>query len=211
MSALKAYDCYLVSVAREPDPSRKTELLAQIVEYLLDKPLATVTFRTLAHALGVSTFTLVYHFGSRAELLSEIVGAISGRENDIQAQLSAEPPSLDAYFSGLEQSWQWSIQPRNRQLQRLEFEAAMMEAVDPGPRSYTRALYERWQAIGRDALLALGCSEADAEAESRLTVSAMFGLQYDLIVNEDVEAATAAFRAMLDGHRRHLESLVRQG
>ena len=67
-------------MSRRPDPERKPELVAQILDYLLDKPLSSLTFRTLASGLGVSTFTLVYHFGTRAELLSEIVAAISGRE-----------------------------------------------------------------------------------------------------------------------------------
>src|SRR5690554_3037675 len=98
-------------VPREVDLSRKPALLAQILEYLLDKPLATVTLRTLAKALDVSAFTLVYHFGTRAELLSDIVAAISTREHEVQAQLSSAPPSLDAYFAGIEQSWEWSIQP----------------------------------------------------------------------------------------------------
>ena len=140
-------------MSRRPDPERKPELVAQILDYLLDKPLSSLTFRTLASGLGVSTFTLVYHFGTRAELLSEIVAAISGREAGIHENMVAHPASLDAYFDGLESSWQWAMQPRNRQLQRLEFEASMIEALDPSGHVFVRKLFARWQRLGYEALL----------------------------------------------------------
>lgn len=205
---LFANDCYVGAVTREPDPSRKPLLLAQILDYLLDKSLASLSFRTLAKALDVSTFTLVYHFGSRAELLSEIVWAISQREQDIRVNLSNAEEPIDAYFDGLELSWEWSVQPRNRQLQRLEFEAAMMEAQDPTSHTFTRSLYAHWQHIGYEALVSLGIDEADAEVESRLTVDAMFGIQYDLVINRDVDRATAAFRHLVATHRARIERLV---
>lgn len=198
-------------MTREADPARKPQLLAQILEHLLDKPLATLTFRTLAKALDVSTFTLVYHFGSRAELLSDIVWAISAREQDIQANLSENQGTLDAYFEGLRRSWEWSIQPRNRKLQRLEFEASMMEAQDPTSHTFTRELFAHWQKIGNDALIAFGLSETDAEIESRLTVDSIFGIQYDLVVNQDVERASAAFQRMVASHRSRVEALMERG
>lgn len=207
-SQSQAHDCYVSRVTREADASRKPQLLAQILEYLLDEPLASLSFRTLANALEVSTFTLVYHFGSRAQLLNDIVGAISVREAEIQRNLIENLGTLDAYFEGLHQSWEWSVQPRNRKLQRLEFEASMMEAQDPSSLEYTRALYGRWQKIGKDALQELGLSEADAEIESRLTVDTIFGLQYDLVINGDVERATAAFNHLTKTHRARLEVLL---
>ena len=195
-------------MTREADASRKPLLLAQILEYLLDQPLASLSFRTLARALEVSTFTLVYHFGSRAQLLSEIVAAISARETDIQRNLSENQGTLEAYFDGMERSWEWSVQPRNRKLQRLEFEAAMMEAQDPSSHDYTRTLYARWQQIGKDGLQALGLNEADAEIESRLTVDTIFGLQYDLVINGDVQRATVAFNHFRSTQRARLKALL---
>ncbi|MEX1079581.1 MAG: TetR/AcrR family transcriptional regulator [Homoserinimonas sp.] len=195
-------------MAREADASRKPLLLAQILEYLLDKPLATLSFRRLAKALDVSTFTLVYHFGSRAQLLSDIVWAISAREQDIQKNLSENPGTIDAYFDGLDRSWEWSVQPRNQNLLRLEFEASMMEAQDPTSHTFTRELYAHWQKIGLDALQAIGLSKADAELESRLTVDSIFGIQYDLVINQDIDRATAAFRHMLAAHRARVEALA---
>src|SRR5476649_1125876 len=116
---------------RHSDPLRKPQLMAEILDYLLDKSLASVSFRTIAQALGFSTYTLVYHFGTRDQLLSEIVAAVSTRTAAVEVQLLETPDTLETYFHGFEESWAWTLQPRNRQLQRLEFEASLIEAVEP--------------------------------------------------------------------------------
>jgi AcrR family transcriptional regulator len=87
---------------RQPDPLRKPQLLGEILEYLLDKSLASVSFRTLAQALGFSTYTLVYHFGSREQLLSEIVSAVSTRTDMIEDQLLQTPDTLETFFKTFE-------------------------------------------------------------------------------------------------------------
>ena len=193
-----------------PDLERKPELVANILEYLLDKPLSGLTFRKLAAALGVSTFTLVYHFGTRAEMLRDVVSAISAREAGIHENLVINPASLDAYFDGLERSWEWTLEPRNRQLQRLEFEASMMEALHPEEHTFVRALFARWQQIGYDALVSFGISEVDAEEESRLVVDTFYGVQFDLVVNGDEAKATAAFSRAVALHRHRIEELLGQ-
>lgn len=198
----------LLTMARTVDPSRKPALLEQILDHLLDKPLSSLTFRTLAKALDVSTFTLVYQFGSRADLIREIVHAISSRAVLIQDRLAADNSTLDTYFEGLVMSWEWTLQPRNRQLQRLEFEAGMLEALDPEQFTFTRALYEHWQSIGRDALLSFGLTSEDAEAESRLVVNTFHGIQYDLVLNRDEAAATASFELAMRHHRSRIEALL---
>jgi AcrR family transcriptional regulator len=167
-----------------------------------------LTFRTLAKALNVSTFTLVYQFGSRADLISEIVKAISSRAGLIQDRLASDSSTIDTYFEGLVISWEWTLQPRNRQLQRLEFEAGMMEALDPVELTFTRALYTHWQTIGRDALLAFGLAPDDADVESRLLVNTFHGIQYDLVLNRDEARATASFERAMQHHRARLESLI---
>lgn len=194
-------------MARTPDPLRKPALLEQILDFLLDKSLADMSFRTLAKGVGVSTYTLVYHFGTRAELLREIVQAISSRSSVIQSRLIDES-SLDIYIGGLVLSWEWAVQPRNRQLQRLEFEAGMLEAVHPDELTITRALYARWLSIGTEALEGLGLSPEDAAAETRLIVNIFHGIQYDLVLNDDVPGATATLERAVEQHRARIEALM---
>jgi AcrR family transcriptional regulator len=193
---------------RQPDPLRKPQLIADILDYLQDKSLASVSFRTISQALGFSTYTLVYHFGTRANLLSEIVAAVSTRATGIEETLQQNPGTLDVYFDGLFMSWAWTLEPRNRQLQRLEFEAALIEAVEPQQHTFSRALYETWQRIGKNALMSLGLSEADAALETRLNINTFYGIQYDFVLNNKAAAATAAFELAMQRHRARLEELV---
>jgi AcrR family transcriptional regulator len=193
---------------RHPDPLRKPQLLAEILDYLLDKSLASVSFRTIAQALGFSTYTLVYHFGSREQLLSEIVAAVSTRTVAVEEQMLETPDTLGAYFQGLEESWEWTLQPRNRQLQRLEFEASLIEALEPDKHDFSRALYETWERIGRRALTSLGLEPADAALEIRLLVDTFYGIQYDFVLNGDAEPATRAFREAMRRHRERIEVLL---
>ena len=195
-------------MSRKPEPGRKEELLTQILDFLLDKPLSSLTFRTVASSLGVSTFTIVYQFGTRAELVSDIVSAISTRQSEMEARLEAHPGTLDEYYENLVISWQWTLDPRNRQLQRLEFEAAMLEVVEPDVHHYSRSLFATWLRVGREALEAFGLSPEDAALESRIMVDAFYGLQYDLIVNGDEESATASFMRLIEHHRKAVELLA---
>lgn len=198
---------YVYVMARTADPQRRVALLAQIVDHLLDQPLATLSFRTLATALGVSTYTLVYQFGSRAELLHEIVRAITARQNAVVEAVAAETGELEQHLQNLRNSWNWVLHPRNRQLQRLEFEAAMLEAQEPGPDPITPRVFELWHSVGHEALLAMGLSDADASLESRIITNIMYGLQYDLIVNGDETQATAAFNRALEAYEDRIASL----
>ncbi|NYF10079.1 AcrR family transcriptional regulator [Leifsonia sp. AK011] len=195
-------------MARTPDLSRKPELVEQILEYLLDKPLSSVTFRSLATGLGVSTFTLVYHFGTRADLIREVIQAISVRSGIVEGLNRDAEATLETFVEGLELSWEWSIQPRNRQLQRLEFEAGMLESLHPGDHGFMRDLYRHWVDIGRDAMIRFGMTPEDAEAEARVVVNSFHGLQYDLVLNDDVIAATRAFERALEQHRSRIEHFV---
>jgi AcrR family transcriptional regulator len=193
---------------RNPDPLRKPQLLAEILEYLLDKSLASVSFRTIAQALGFSTYTLVYHFGTRDQLLAEIVSAVSTRAIIVEEQMLDTPDTLDAYFEGFESSWTWTLQPRNRQLQRLEFEASLIEALQPEHHTFSRDLYATWRRIGQTALVSLGIAPADAELEVRMLVDSFYGIQYDFVLNGDAEGATAAFEATMARHRERIEALL---
>jgi AcrR family transcriptional regulator len=193
---------------RHPDPLRKPQLLAEIIDYLLDKSLASVSFRTISQALGFSTYTLVYHFGSKSELLREIVAAISTRATTIEELMQSEDDPIGAYFESLDRSWQWTLVPRNRKLQRLEFEAALIESLDPGSHTFSRSVFATWLRIGEDALAGLGIPRADAAVEIRMIVDTFYGIQYDFILNNDVDRATTAYHRTMDRHRATIESML---
>lgn len=195
-------------MARRSDPARKPELLAAIVEHLREHPLSGVTFRTLADALGVSPFTLVYHFGTRNELIIEIIRAVTTRQQQvIDAELSV-PATLEAHISAIRASWLGFLVPATRALLRLEFEAALMEVTDPSLRAGGRDVHARWVEWGTEALERLGVATDDARIESRILVDQLYGFQIDLVVTRDDAGASAAFDRAVDAYRDRIASLM---
>jgi AcrR family transcriptional regulator len=195
-------------VARPKDLDRKPALLVAIIDYLLDKPLSGLSFRTLAEGLSVSTYTLVYHFGTRAELLREVVQAVSERQNYVVRTVDEETGLLEEHLENLRRSWRLSLDERSLQLQRLEFEAAMLESREQRTDRITLASFERWHRSGVDALVRMGVSTHDAEVEVRIIVVTLYGLHYDLLVTRDVERATVAFERMLEHYARRIQDLM---
>jgi AcrR family transcriptional regulator len=193
-------------MTRKQDLEKKPVLLERIVDYLLDKPLSALTFRTLALALNVSTFTLVYHFGARADLVREIIAAIATRQRGFETVLDPENVTIDNYFINLRRTFELTLLPRNRALQRLEFEAQMLEALEP-ENAVTRVVHANLQTRGRDTLIALGLTEDDAAIESRLLLDIFYGIQVGLVVNSDDDRATAAFNRAMDQHRERIMTL----
>ena len=198
---------YVNRVARKSDPERKPALLAQIVDFLLDKPLSALTFRTLATGLGVSTYTLVYHFGTRSELVREIVVAVSERQDAVVAAIARESGDLAEHLDNLRRSWQLSLDERSQQLRRLEFEAATLESREHGHGRVSR-LFDRWLTTGIDALVGMGIQRDEASLEARIMVDTIYGLHYDLMVTNDADRVSAAFARVLDAYERQLAALI---
>ena len=198
---------YAFRVTRQADPAKKPALLEQIVDYLIDKPLSALTFRGLATALNVSSFTLVYHFGTRDDLVREIIAAIATRQRGFETVFDPETVTIDSYFVGLRRTFDFTLAPRNRALQRLEFEAQMLEAVAPD-HAVTRIAHEELQARARGTLVALGLSRAEAAVEAQLIIDTFYGIQVGLVVSGDVKRATAAFDRALQYHRERIGPLV---
>jgi AcrR family transcriptional regulator len=198
---------YICGVSRKQDVEKKPALLDRIVDHLLDKPLSALSFRTLAAALNVSTFTLVYHFGTRAELVRDIIEAIATRQRGFETVLDPEVVTIESYFQGMQRTFDLTLMPRNRALQRLEFEAQMLEALEPAQVAVTRAVHAKLQESGRDTLVALGLSIEDATIESRLLVDTFYGIQVGLVVNGDDERASAAFDRAMQQHRGRIVAL----
>ncbi|GAA1224362.1 TetR/AcrR family transcriptional regulator [Rhodoglobus aureus] len=194
-------------MARKPDPTRKPALIQQALEFLVDKPLSSLTFRSLAKALDVSTFTLVYHFGTRAELIREIVRANARGVSPEEA--SAMPAgTVEEYFSSLYLSWQWTQLPENLHRQRLEFEAGLLEAVWRDEFTITRNYFQQWVELGATALVSFGVEPKQAEIESRLLINTFHGVQFDLVMNQDLEASRAVFETAVKHHRSRIEVLL---
>ena len=194
-------------MTRSADTTKKPALLERIVDHLVDKPISALTFRGLASALDVSSFTLVYHFGTRENLVRDIIGAIATRQRGFETVFDPETVTVDSYLAGLRRTFESTLTPRNRALQRLEFEAQMLEAVATHDALTTMA-HEGLHARARDTLIVLGLTPLDAAIEAELLLDTFYGIQVGLVVTNSVERAELAFDRAMRNHETQIGSLL---
>ncbi|GGI70393.1 TetR/AcrR family transcriptional regulator [Pseudarthrobacter scleromae] len=197
-------------MARPTRHERKAELLAAILDYLMDKTLAELTFRSLAEGLGMSAYVLVYHFGSRDQLINDIVVSIESR---LDRMRNTDVRDIDraAWRDFLLDSWQWTMAQRNRHLTRLEFEATAQDIVAAEPRGTSQEHFRMLHHKTRDWLMVQGIPEEFADTDARLFTSTFYGLQFDFVVMNEPEAATKAFELMLTVFFNNLETRLAAG
>lgn len=196
-------------MARPPKPERKNELLEQIVEYLLDKTFASLSFRTLADGLGISSYVLVYHFGNREELINEIVRHIEARDDALKPANPGEFTRED-FRTWVLNSWNWLLVDRNRNLQRLEFEASVQDAASLNPRGSAAKKFAYWHSYTVDWLVDQGVEPVPAEPFARLFVSSLYGLQYDYVLNQDRASVEEALNLLMERFFRGLDAAICQ-
>jgi AcrR family transcriptional regulator len=103
---------------RPPDPARRQQLLDRAVDYAVERGIDGLTLRPLAAALQVQPNTLVHHFGTKEELLSEILNGVRDRLREMRARLAADPEGDPV--GGV---WRWTADPERQAFFRFFFEA----------------------------------------------------------------------------------------
>ena len=178
-----------------PGSPRRAELLIACYGYLLEHGLAGLSLRPLAAATGTSPRVLLYLFGSKEQLVRELLARARHEQITLITGLLG-PDAPDGGFEQLtDRLWNLLSSPGQRPMVRLTYEAYLRSVSrDPGP----------WQGFAaetaRDYLELLiraqpGAHPARAEATAASTLALIRGLLLDLLAGGDADRATAAWRA----------------
>jgi AcrR family transcriptional regulator len=180
-------------MGRRPDVERRQELLDEVVAYLAEHGLASVSLRPIAKALGVSVNALVHHFGAKDEL---VVAALA-RAAEVQAHieerwLSRQPDLTEADL--LRRWWKWiNASPGNLAAVRLGIEAAALDATVSGLPGAVRAdQILRWRSNIEQRLVAEGMDADQAAVEAPLVKAMFTGLVVDLLATGERRRLTAS-------------------
>jgi AcrR family transcriptional regulator len=185
-------------MTRKADPARRDEIETAVLHYVLEHGIADLSLRPLAEALGVSTYTLVYHFGSKDGLIAAVLGALEDR---LREQLGAWVVGTATSPSVLlRRLWGWATAPESRVQSRLFFELYGLALQQPErfPGLLKRAGTGSWVAFLQQLLAQSGLVEAEAELAATLVVTTIVGLQLDLLTTGDLQRTSAAIDAMAD-------------
>jgi AcrR family transcriptional regulator len=154
---------------------------------LLLVPIGTdiCSLRELAEAAETSHRRLLYHFGSRAGLVSAIVERVEVSQREALAEMAGHATSSSDLIRRL---WAQVSAPEMRPFVRLFFECV---AATGG-----KGLTDPWLDIGEDVATAMG-AETD-EDMLRLGVAVSRGLLIDVLATGDAGPATRSIERFIE-------------
>ena len=180
-----------------PDPARRLELERQVAEYLVDSGVADLSLRPLAKALGVSTFTLTYHFGSKEGVVAAALGAA---EEQLRAELAAPGDADEKPGAFLRRFWAWCSSASGQRMMRLFFEVYGLALQHPEryPGFLERAGAGVWVRFIEAGLRSDGVRQDLARDVATRMLSTTVGLTLDLLTTGDLERTTTSLEQAAD-------------
>jgi AcrR family transcriptional regulator len=172
------------------------------MEHVATEPLSRMTFRSLATALGVSTYSFVYHFGSRQEMIDAILEEGVRQQNDARAGIDLVAFDREQFRDWYRQAFRHSLRESNRTGLRLQFEAGVLEPIDPDLGTRIGTAFADWRGTARSWLKKQGVETRRAGILARWLVDSAAGLQFGYLLSGDRTGAVAAFDVFLDAYLR---------
>lgn len=173
------------------DTSRREAVAEAATDYVLEHGLLGLSLRPLAAALGTSDRMLLYHFGSKDDLVATVLRVSNDRST---AVIRALPPSRDVRTAVLD-LWRAMTTTQVDRCQRTYVEAAALGLFGEEPyASVVREANSVWVAAVADHLVAAGTPPERARRATTLVDAAFMGFQLDLPLeagDPDVDQAVA--------------------
>jgi AcrR family transcriptional regulator len=123
-------------MARPTNPRRTAELLDAAARVVERDGLSGITLRPLAAELGVAPRTLLYHFGSKEQLLAQVLRHLRARHTELSGILAGAAARTGDVATDLVEAIERlsaeAKQPGLRPFFALYFELAALTIRDPG-------------------------------------------------------------------------------
>ena len=177
---------------------RRAEILDAVLAHVADHGMIGMSFRTLARAVGVSHVTLRHHFGTKDQLVLEILTSLTTRREPIPDDIG-----FDDVVALIQELWQRMSAPENDSRTRLLYEAYAQAVRNPDEyRTFLDRITTRWiDSIARHALRT-GCPSGEARDFATLALAQLRGLQFEHLVTDDHSRIGSAFQSFLSDIRR---------
>lgn len=175
------------------------------MDHVAEEPLSRMTFRSLAGSLGVSTYSFVYHFGSRQEMIDAILEEGVRRHSASRAGVDVGSFDGRQFCDWYREAFRDSLRDGNRTGLRLQFEAGALEPVDPDLGSRVTDAHREWLGDVQQWLTAQGVDEERAAVLSRWLADTAAGLHFGYLLTGDRATTEAAFDLFLDAFLGEVE------
>src|SRR6185437_15861889 len=133
--------------ADRPGSDRRTEILEAAIRVLARDGLAQASTRKLAAEAGINQATLLYHVGSKDELLLEVLREMmrQTREIAVAAAIDHAMPLREAIASSLRAFW--SHVEMTPELQVMQYELTLYALRNPDAAWLAREQYSGYCAV----------------------------------------------------------------
>jgi AcrR family transcriptional regulator len=185
---------------------RRDELIAKSLDYFLEHGVAELSLRPLAQKIGTSARMVVYHFGSKAGLITALMDEVrAGIQKSFAAALmdSRTKPSGNV----IHKFWAWMIQPSNVRYLRLLLEVQVLAMQNPA--RYARYL-ERTSSSWLEIIEASLPSSRENRIVATLYAAVIDGLLLEYLSTGDDQRTTKAldcFRGLMKARARRTRKL----
>ncbi|MBN9153246.1 MAG: TetR/AcrR family transcriptional regulator [Microbacterium sp.] len=183
---------------------RATALLDGAVAYLSREGIEDFSLANLASALGTSSRMLIYHFGSRDELLARV-------QREMRSKVTTELRSrrFDTLSEAVRATWNYYV-PRLPHME-LFYHLSSRAFEDPAEfEVFTDTAVSNWEVFFAEVAEREGYHGRDAHSAGTLALGGFRGLIHDLLITGDLKRLTRAvdlFAEMLDDHALKMTQL----
>jgi AcrR family transcriptional regulator len=178
---------------RPPDPERRTRTLSKAADYVLDRGLEGLSLRPLAAALGTSTRMLLYDFGSKEQLIEEVLAEIRRREAGLLQDMQAR--AATGLGEMLESVWEWVTAQERAPFMRVFFQTYVDAMTHP--EAYAeggRPMVGDWVSF----LTSPRRPDPVDPATATLFVAVIRGLLFDRLTAADPDRTDSALKRFTD-------------
>jgi AcrR family transcriptional regulator len=176
----------------------KRRLLDATIDYVAEEGLGELSLRQLAAAIGTSHRMLIYHFGSKEELLVEVVREVERRER--ATSVDFQPHAEHSEREQMRRRWKRFSDPRLWPQERLFFDvyARALRGDDDANAAFLDEVVESWIApIAAGFVREHGVTPTVARADARLHVAVVRGLLLDLLATGDRAGVNRAYERFI--------------
>lgn len=184
-------------MTRTVDLESRAALLERVTQYVLENGLHDLSLRPMAEAVESSPRMLLYHFGSKEELVATVLRSLRDRQiKRFDAMRRSDMFTLEAVCGA---AWATISDPSFEPYLQLFFEAYSISLRDPSRfPGFHESLVEDWLDFLSEPLIAQGNTRAQARRQATIILAGYRGFMLDLAATGDRRRINAAFEKWLE-------------
>jgi AcrR family transcriptional regulator len=185
------------------DDSKASEMLPAIVEVFRKRGPESFALGAIAEELGTSSRMLIYHFGSRDELLGRVMKLV--RQDTIESLEHPPPRGID---EAIERFWSYYIYLGHLSDMQLFFHMAVRRSEEPTRFSdFASTAVGGWVHYFASAIERDGQSIEFGRTLGRLVIASLRGIIVDYLITSDLDSAEQS----LDVLRQIVKPMMQPG